>query len=122
MVKLLLRKSAVLPSENRRPFIGRRPRRGNRARPLRSATSLRDLRIPHDDDVDRQVHVSLPSSKINNSITLSDIQSHLRHRGIKMNRSFDESDNNYCRRLTLALEQSTGELLTFSYSIARDLL
>ena len=92
------------PSSNRR-FRG--GRNGNRRRPVQQRLG-RDFSTQND-ELDRQVDVSYPSSRQDKQINMEDIELLLltRH-GINVKGRFSENETEYCSLATIQLERMNG--------------
>jgi hypothetical protein len=117
LVKLLrLQNFPRRPPPNRgiRPRRARNPKTPHRPFPYQGLPGG----IPaQEDDLDRQVDVSFPSSRLDKQINMENIELHLTLRGIKVKNKLDENGNEYCRRATILLEQINGIDFNIFYRI-----
>jgi len=78
-------------------------------------TPIYHQELAKNDDINRQVDVSYPSSNLARRIDMEIIEMILSKDGIKIEKKFNEFENEYFRRRTIQLEQIKGIYLPLFY-------
>lgn len=76
-----------------------------------SNTSKPYERLSKEDDINRQIDISYPSSNLTQQIDMEIIEMKLNTHGIKIEQKLNECENDYFRRATIQLEQINGKNL-----------
>jgi len=76
-----------------------------------SNTSTSYEKLSKEDDINRQIDISYPSSNLTQQIDMEIIEMKLNTYGIKIEQKLNECENDYFRRATIQLEQINGKNL-----------
>jgi S-adenosylhomocysteine hydrolase len=76
-----------------------------------SNTSTSYEKLSKEDDINRQIDISYPSSNLTQQIDMEIIEMKLNTHGIKIEQKLNECENDYFRRATIQLEQINGKNL-----------